>query len=72
MSELVPIKPPRTAVSVSGNVVIPAAIADAGERVGVRLRQSHAREPAGGSRKHRSQIVIRSTSSRVMASLVRS
>jgi hypothetical protein len=31
MSELVTIKPPRTAVSVSGSVVIPAAIADAGE-----------------------------------------
>ena len=31
MSELVTIKAPRTAVSVSGSVVIPAAIADAGE-----------------------------------------
>jgi integrase/recombinase XerD len=31
MSDLVPVKRPRTAVSVSGNVVVPAAIADAGE-----------------------------------------
>jgi hypothetical protein len=31
MNGLVPIKAPRTAVSVSGNVVVPAAIADAGE-----------------------------------------
>jgi site-specific recombinase XerD len=31
MNDLVTIKAPRTAVSVSGNVVIPAAIADAGE-----------------------------------------
>ena len=33
MTELVTIKAPRTAVSVSGSVVIPAAIADAGEHV---------------------------------------
>jgi site-specific recombinase XerD len=32
MSELVTIKTPRTAVSVSGSVVIPAVIADAGEK----------------------------------------
>jgi hypothetical protein len=31
MKELVPIKAPRTAVSVSGSVVIPAEIAAAGE-----------------------------------------
>jgi hypothetical protein len=31
MNEFVPIQAPRTAVSVSGNVVVPAAIADAGE-----------------------------------------
>jgi site-specific recombinase XerD len=31
MSELVPIKAPRTGISISGNVVVPAAIADAGE-----------------------------------------
>jgi integrase/recombinase XerD len=31
MNDLVPTKASRTAVSISGNVVIPAAIADAGE-----------------------------------------
>jgi hypothetical protein len=37
MNEVVTIKAPRTAVSVSGNIVIPAAIADAGEP-GARYR----------------------------------
>src|SRR4051794_22314312 len=32
MNEIVPITAPQTAVSVAGNVVIPAAIVDAGER----------------------------------------
>jgi hypothetical protein len=31
MNDLIPIKAPRTAVSISGNIVIPAAIAGAGE-----------------------------------------
>jgi len=37
MNELVTVKAPRTAVSVSGTVVIPAAIADAGEHAVRRL-----------------------------------
>ena len=32
MNDLVPTKPARTAVSISGSVVIPAAIADTGEK----------------------------------------